>query len=233
MEHQFELDRIRAEYRRREREIPAGTFGWQHPSRLMIHQQTTRACIQVLDRARLYPLTNARILDIGCGEGNWLLEFLQWGAAPEKLSGIDLSSSRIGAAKSRLPNTDLRIGSATELPWDDGSFDLVTQFTVFTSVLDDAARSQMAGQMLRVLKRGGSILWFDFRYSNPRNPNVRGIERSEIRTLFPDCRIDFCSTVLAPPVARMATSISWAAAELLHAVPPLRTHYAALISKGH
>jgi ubiquinone/menaquinone biosynthesis C-methylase UbiE len=198
---------------------------------LMIRQQATRACIHVLHRAGLFPLANARIMDIGCGNGNWLLEFLQWGASPEKLSGIDLSAARIASAQHRLPSADLRTASATELPWEGASFDLVTQFTVFTSILDRQMQQQIAAEMQRVLKPGGSILWFDFRYSNPRNPNVRGIGRSEIKSLFPNCRIDFRSTVLAPPVADLAASLSWAVGEILHAVPVLRTHYAALITK--
>ena len=226
-----ELARISAEYERRARELPAGFYSWNNPANLLLHQQAARGCIQLLDRSSLFPLQGRRIADIGCGDGTWLLEFVQWGADPAALCGIDLSASRVGRARRRLPQADLRTGSASELPWPDQSFDLVTQFTVFTSILEPALKRAVAREMLRVLRPAGAILWFDFRVSNPRNSRVRGVPAAEIRSLFAGCDIDLAPVLLAPPLARLVTGWSRPLAELLHAVPLLRTHYAGLIRK--
>src|SRR3954464_15509569 len=94
--------RIAAEYERRERELPKNFYSWGDPANLMLHQDAARGCIQMLDRASLYPLREQRVADIGCGAGTWLLEFMQWGADPEALCGIDLSSDRIAAAQRRI-----------------------------------------------------------------------------------------------------------------------------------
>ena len=117
------------------------------------------------------------------------------------------------------------------ITWPDQSFDLVTQFTVFTSILDPALKRAIAREMLRVLRPTGAILWFDFRVGNPRNSQVRGVPAAEIRSLFAGCRIDLVPVLLAPPLARLVAGWSRPLAELLHAVPLLRTHYAGLIRK--
>ena len=72
----------------------------------MMHQDTASGCIKMLDRASLFPLRGHRIADIGCGAGTWLLEFMQWGADPAALCGIDLSADRIAAARQRIPHAD-------------------------------------------------------------------------------------------------------------------------------
>jgi ubiquinone/menaquinone biosynthesis C-methylase UbiE len=61
---------------------------------------------------------------------------MKYGARPENLYGIDLLDERIEEAKRLSPNIDFRCGNAEELPYEDGLFDIVIQFTVFTSILD-------------------------------------------------------------------------------------------------
>ena len=224
--------RIIAEYERRARELPSNYYSWGDPSNLMAHQDTASGCIQMLDRASLFPLRGQRVADIGCGAGTWLLEFMQWGADPTALCGIDLSADRIAVARRRIPHADLHIGSATKLPWPDASFDIVSQFTVFTSILDPLLKRAIADEMLRVLKPDGSILWFDFRIDNPNNTHVRGIRAREIRSLFTGCEIKLASEVLAPPISRRIASWSRTLASLLKTAPCLRTHYVGLIQKN-
>jgi ubiquinone/menaquinone biosynthesis C-methylase UbiE len=226
-----DIVRIAAEYQRRERELPTNFYSWGDPANLMLHQDAVRGCIQMLDQASLFPLRGQRIADIGCGAGTWLLEFMQWGADAETLCGIDLSGDRITAARQRLPHADLRVGSASELPWPDHHFDLVSQFTVFTSVLDPHLKQAMANEMLRVLKPEGCVLWFDFRVNNPNNCHVKGVAAAEIRSLFAGCDIQLASALLAPPIVRQVAGWSQLLAELLRAVPFLRTHYVGLIRK--
>jgi len=230
-EEAAEISRIITEYKRRERELPPDYYGWQRPANLFAHLSTVSACVRELSRAKLFPLTGLRVLDVGCGRGSWLLEFCQWGAIPEDLAGIDLDENRIAEARRYLPAADLRVGDARQLPWPDGRFDLVTQFTVFTSILHAAVKRKIASEMLRVLKPGGAILWYDFRYNNPHNPHVRGIGAREIRSLFPDYSVRLRTVTLAPPIARRLVPLSWTIASLMEKVPLLRTHYLGIIRK--
>ncbi len=130
-----------------------------------------------------------------------------------------------------VPDAELICGSAHCLAWPDAHFDIVSQFVVFTSILDSNLKRQMASEMLRVLKPSGVILWFDFRVNNPRNPQVRGIGRSEIASLFPVCDIRLDSLILAPPLANILVPRSPKLASVLEKVPFLRTHYLGLIRR--
>lgn len=65
----------------------------------------------------------ARILDVGCGKGFLLYDFTKVIPGVE-VYGIDISQYAIENSKEEVRDR-LRLGSATELPWEDNSFDLV------------------------------------------------------------------------------------------------------------
>jgi SAM-dependent methyltransferase len=224
-----EAERIRNEYARRARSDEPGYYSVRRPVNQFFRAQTIRACLAALDRHGLLPLTGKRILDVGCRQGNWLLEFLYWGAEPDMLAGIDLAVPEIEEARRRLPAADLHTGDAARLPFADASFDLVTQFVVFTSVLDQEVRRQIAAEMLRVVKPGGHILSYDFTVNNPNNPNVRRLAPGELASLFPGCAVDGRRVTLAPPLARRLVPLSWPLAVALESIPVLCTHYLAVL----
>ena len=223
--------RIRIEYQHREREIQPDFYSWAKPANLLMHQQTVRSCLRLLQQAGMFPLTGRRVADIGSGGGTWLLEFMQWGASPADVAGLDLTPARIECTRACLPQADLRVGNAAALPWPDESFDLVSQFTLFMNTFDRGLAARMANEMLRVLKPGGAILWFDARVGNPRNRQIRAIRVGEIRSLFPGCTVDLRPALLAPPLSRLLAGWAWPLAEALQALPLLCTHYAGLIRK--
>jgi ubiquinone/menaquinone biosynthesis C-methylase UbiE len=227
-----EIDRIRKEYARRAREIPTDFYSWSRPVNLFFHVQVVRAAIRALVSRGLFPLEGRTAADIGCGTGTWLLEFLQWGAEARNVYGIDLDDARIERARRRLPGANLEAGDARHLPWPSGIFDVVTQFTMFTSILEPDLKRAIAAEMLRVLKPGGAIIWYDFIFDNPRNPNVRGIKAPELRSLFPRCAVALTRLTLAPPLARLVVPVSWNLAELAEKVPFLRTHCLSAIVKA-
>jgi SAM-dependent methyltransferase len=225
-----EEERIWDAYRRRERVLR------QHspfnPGQLFIVQRIERRLLATMRREALAPLSGRKILEVGCGQGYWLCDFVKWGATAENLTGIDLLPHRVAEAKARCPSgVQLEVGNGASLHFEDESFDIVLQATVFTSILDASVKTAVAAEMLRVLKPGGVILWYDFRFNNPRNADVRGVNRREIRTLFPGCQIRLERLTLAPPVARCLAPVSWLACELLEKVPWLRTHYLGAIRK--
>jgi len=86
--------------------------------------------------------------------------------------------------------------------------------------------------MLRVLKPDGLIVWYDFHVNNPKNRDVRGVKKQEIRELFPACQIELRRATLAPPIARTLASYSWLLCYLLERIPLLCTHYLGAIRKA-
>jgi len=227
-----ESARIRSVYGRREAN-PAvqDMYGPFNPGELFSIQQRQREVLSLLRKHGLNPLAGRNILDVGCGTGEVLIEFLGFGAEPTCLHGVDLMHGRLAKARARLPHSSLSCADAQSLPYPDHSFSVVLQYTAFSSILDDRARGNVAAEMLRVLRHDGVILWYDF-WLNPGNPETRGIKRREIRRLFPSCRCDFRRVTLAPPVARSLAKHSLLLCYLLERIPLLRTHHLVAITKG-
>ena len=114
----------------------------------------------------------ARILDVGCGGGQDLARWLELGWTPDRLAGVDLVPERIERARLLCPGVDLRVTSSSDLPFADGSFDVVCAVTVLSSILDPEVRRRLFDEMRRVTRPGGSVLIYDFVIRNPRNPDV-------------------------------------------------------------
>ena len=165
------------------------------------------------------------LLEVGCGNGQWLVEFQLFGLQPNKLAGLEKDASRAESAQRRIPTADIRFGDAEKLPWEDASFDIVFQSTMFTSILDAEKRKLIAEEMKRVCRPTGAILWYDFMYDNPQNPGVKGIGSKEVGALFFPWSCQFSTVTLAPPLARRIVPVSWLLAEALETFCPfLRTH---------
>lgn len=235
-----EAARIRREYSRRASEIPEDLYSVSTPGHLFSSLQRIRDVVKVLSAEGFFPLSGRRILDVGCGHGGWLSDFESWGARRENLAGMELDPARAEVARRRLGamptggtgGADIRIGDASGLPWPDESFDLVLQATVLTSILDAAMRRAVAAEMARVVKHSGILLWYDFFYDNPRNPNVRGIRAAEIRELFPGFEVRLRCVTLAPPIARRLAPLTWIGALCLEKLRVLNTHYLGVLRRG-
>ena len=220
-----DLHRLRVAYADRERRF-AGSDIYSHfnQGNLFTIQQRQRVVLKLLRRQGYYPLSGRAILEVGCGRGGVLLEYLGFGAAPVCLHGCDLLPTRLAEAHTRLPHLPLVCADGQRLPYCGQRFDLILQYTVFSSILDDTVKANLAREMLRVLKPDGMILWYDF-WLNPINPQARGIRPPEIRRLFPDCNFEFHRITLAPPVARLLAPYSWLICYLLERLRIFNTHY--------
>jgi len=122
-------------------------------------QSVERAVLRAFAQSGV-SLVGARVLDVGCGSG-YLLHRLHENGAGE-CHGIDLMEKRIEMGREAYPTLKLRVASATELPYANGAFDVVTQFTCLSSILDDDVRLAVAREMQRVAT-GGWVLSFDMR----------------------------------------------------------------------
>jgi len=86
------------------------------------------------------------VLDVGCGAGAFLRLVEGRGAEPH---GLDASDGLIALARERLPAADLRVGDMEHLPWEDGTFDLVTGFNSFFFANDMVAALREAQRVAR------------------------------------------------------------------------------------
>jgi ubiquinone/menaquinone biosynthesis C-methylase UbiE len=227
-----ELDRIRQSYERRLRTIPTQRYARTNPGHLFALQEREAAMAGMLRSAGLGSLAGLRILDVGCGRGATLRQYLEYEAHPDRLWGIDLLPAMIHQAQELTPAARLSCGSASRLPFADGSFDLISQFLLFTSVLNFEIRMQIAGEMARVLAPGGRLLWYDFAYNNPRNPDVRGVGRGELRRLFPGFTCRRRRITLAAPLGRAIGGLGPVFYHLTSMLRVLCTHDLCLLEKS-
>lgn len=205
-------------------ENKARLYSLFNPGELYMRQERERATLRLLKQVNRQNFSNQQILEVGCGRGHQIGEYIRWGAWPENIAGIDILPEFIEEAQRRYPKTSLQIGSALELPYADGSFDIVSQSTVMSSLPENSQRSVLAKEMVRVLKPNGLILWSDFRYNSPGNQNVRKVTQAEIKELFDGLDIVLESTTLLPPIVRRVAPFSHALTSLLDTLPFLHSH---------
>lgn len=220
-----DLERLKAEYADRSVRLEGSDiYSPLNPSYLFAIQQRQRAIARLLQTSGIGSLTNKFILEIGCGRGDVLHELLVHRMDGGNLYGVELLPDRLTDAQMRFPGVHLAAADAQNLPYSAQQFDVVVQFTVFSSILDETIKTNIAAEMLRVVKPDGLILWYDF-WLNPTNPQTKGIRKPEIQELFPNCRFIFKRITLAPPIARKLVPLSWTVSALLEKFLFLNTHF--------
>lgn len=224
-----ELSRIRAFYGARDSASEFARYSLFRRGELYMRHDREDAILKSMRRQGITSISDIDILEVGCGRGDKLADFQRWGADPQRLHGIDLLENYVVSATAANPGYAFVCGSAASLPYPSNCFDIVSQFTVVSSILNEQVRIQVAREMTRVARPGGFILWYDFRFPSPGNNNVRPVTKSELFRLFPGMDIDMCSVTLLPPVARLLAPLSTIMASLLSLVPLFRSHYVAVI----
>ena len=110
--------------------------------------------------AKIYAKSNAKVLDIGCGGGaniaNWLAK-----CTNGHVSGIDYSkvsvaeSEKLNAIAIKQGKCDIVYGDVSSMPFDDESFDCVS---AFETVYFWADLEKCFAEVRRVMKSGGTFL---------------------------------------------------------------------------
>ncbi len=225
-----EIQSVRERYARRAPHDPR--YSLLNPAALLAMQERQRALLALFRRLGWSDLSQLKLHEVGSGTGSNLVELLLMGFAPQNLSGVELLPERHAAARERLPAAvQLAQGDALLLTPPAASVDIVLQSTVFSSLLDDAFQQRLADAMWAAVKPGGGVLWYDFTFNNPRNPDVRGVPLARVRALFPQARLHATRITLAPPIARAVVPIHPGLYAVANALPLLRTHVLAWVGK--
>ena len=143
--------------------------------RLRPYDENWREVAEVLIREG--DLAGRRVLDIGCGTGQFLAQVMEVARA----WGVDASPEMLEVARERVHGAGLKLGSAEELPFKDGWFERATMWLV-AHLLD---RPRAFAEALRVLAPGGRFAlatfdpaYFDEFWLNELFPSMEAADRA-------------------------------------------------------
>jgi ubiquinone/menaquinone biosynthesis C-methylase UbiE len=135
--------------------------------------------MDLLDRVRL--VRGERVLDVACGTGIVArLAREQLGAASQ-ITGVDVNPEMIAVARSIEPDISWHLGNAAELPFENGSFDVILYQQALQFFSD---RATAVLEMRRVLAKGGRLALSTWRPLN-ENPLFHGLDRAAARQFGP------------------------------------------------
>ena len=101
------------------------------------------------------------VLDVGCGPGFYVAEILGRIGESGRVTGVDTSAPMLAMAARRAgeaENVTLEEAPATDLPFEDASFDAAVSVQVLEYV-DDVERA--IAELRRVLRPGGRVVLWD------------------------------------------------------------------------
>jgi 2-polyprenyl-6-hydroxyphenyl methylase/3-demethylubiquinone-9 3-methyltransferase len=129
-------------------------------------------------------LSRIRLLDIGCGGGVLAEEFAHLGC---QVTGIDVAAESIAVARAHARTQGLLIdyqsGSATQLPFDGSSFEVVSCCDVLEHILN---WEEVIVEVERVLQAGGLFLFDTINRTQESKVNfIFGLQDFAFTKLFP------------------------------------------------
>lgn len=155
-------------------------------------------------------------LDVGCGEGRFCRMMRAQGLAT---IGIDPTRALLAHARDRDPDGDYRHARAEELPFDDGSFDLVVSYLTLIDIegLDDAF-----AEMSRVLAPGGRLLIANLQsFNTASDPALwQKLPGGAIRLLMDDY------------LSEMGRTVAWKGIEVVNYHRPLSRYMSLALNAG-
>ena len=99
-----------------------------------------------------------RVLDVGCGVGDWCYLASHCGA--KTVDGFDIQEGMVNVAKqatSHFSNVHIKLGDVADMPYEDASFDVAMSFFVTCNLSPDAYDKHFQ-ELYRVLAPGGKAI---------------------------------------------------------------------------
>lgn len=118
---------------------------------------------RLLDLAGIAPGDD--VLDIGCGTGTLAVAAWHRCRPGGTVTGVDISEKMLAAARRKTGRAAARVtllsADSADLPFDDGSFDVVVVTTVLHMLPEDRLKPSLE-EASRVLRSGGRLLVVDY-----------------------------------------------------------------------
>jgi len=150
-----------------------------------------RKLIFIFRKKGFLTLNELKVLDVGIGKGSNVPDFFKFGINFKSLFGLDILFDRLRFLKNNYKEILVFNCDAQKVSFKNKSFDIVTQFVVFSSILEDNVCQNIATEMLRVLKDDGMIIWYDAHGGKMLSEHTRSYSEEQIKEFFPNCKYEF------------------------------------------
>ena len=130
-----------------------------------------------------------RVLDVGCGVGDWCSLVAQYGAIT--VDGFDIQEEMVELAKqatSHLDTVHILVGDVADMPYDDASFDVAISLFVTCNLSPEAFEKHFQ-ELQRVLVPGGKAVllmptdWSHSRLYTKIEANPTAVENNIMQAL--------------------------------------------------
>lgn len=125
-------------------EVVTGNVYDKYGTRNPVYRRLMAGYFRSLARVLPDPLP-PRLLEVGCGEGH-TAAWLARRSSPGRLIAVDIEPRMLARARCEIPSVGFVCGSAAELPFGDGQFDLA----LFLEVLEHL---QHPGEAMKATRR--------------------------------------------------------------------------------
>jgi len=105
----------------------------------------------------LVEIRGGRVLDIGCGSGQFIAILMQSLGSFDSITGVDVDDGVLEEARNKFGSETFKFikANSSSLPFEDASYDFVCISKALHHVEDDR---QSLGEMKRILNQGGYFL---------------------------------------------------------------------------
>ncbi len=178
-----DLDRMEKHYKQRKKDLwsPFNCYPF------LLSCKQTYMMTKILQNI---DLEKKKILDIGAGEGNFILKLLFLGAKPNNVTAIEFLKERYLSLMQKLPqiksiNDDYLNVVNTE------KYDIITLMAVLTSITDNNIRYTIFEKALAELNKGGMLILYDYFREDEKflSEDYRALSESKIRNLSVGCKV--------------------------------------------
>jgi ubiquinone/menaquinone biosynthesis C-methylase UbiE len=139
------------------RSLEFGHTGYKDPVLYSYDQPVRLQAIKILlQKLNIFADKTTRILDAGCGTGDYVREFTERGSS---VIGIDIARLPLRKLKERFSanNVDLQLMSIDALGFSDHCFDIVLSITVLQHLISPLVFNNAVKDLIRVTKLDGYL----------------------------------------------------------------------------